>query len=61
MSVKLQNQFFSSQFSGAWTPSFFGFTGKLSTIQENEHNLVHWVCPIAVTDSDSFVLLSSPL
>ena len=37
MNVKLQNQFLSSQFSSAWTPSFFEFTGKLSKIQENEH------------------------
>ena len=33
MNVKLQKQFLSSQFSGAWTPSFFEFTGKLSKIQ----------------------------
>ena len=36
MNVRLQNQFMSSQFSSAWTPSFFEFTGKLSKIQENE-------------------------
>ena len=31
------NQFLSSIFSGAWTPTFCEFTRKMSKFHENEH------------------------